>query len=80
MRADMGMTCADSYALAELFVRWGCLCCFNHMGCCQTQASVRVLDCPLVLSLRVWHSVNIVVCTPLTENMPGPSATKPGDV
>jgi aminopeptidase len=26
------------------------------------------------------HSINIVVSTPLTENMPGPSATKPGDV
>ncbi|KAF5311260.1 hypothetical protein D9758_018499 [Tetrapyrgos nigripes] len=24
--------------------------------------------------------VNLVVCTPLTENMPGPSATKPGDI
>ncbi|ESK95549.1 leucine aminopeptidase [Moniliophthora roreri MCA 2997] len=24
--------------------------------------------------------VNIVTCTPLTENLPGPSATKPGDV
>lgn len=26
------------------------------------------------------HSTNIVVSTPLTENMPGPSATKPGDM
>ncbi|KAF8630945.1 hypothetical protein AX17_005302 [Amanita inopinata Kibby_2008] len=24
--------------------------------------------------------INLVVCTPLTENMPGPSATKPGDI
>lgn len=26
------------------------------------------------------YSVNLVVTCPLTENMPGPSATKPGDV
>jgi hypothetical protein len=25
-------------------------------------------------------SINLVVVTPLTENMPGPSATKPGDM
>jgi len=24
--------------------------------------------------------INLIVCTPLTENMPGPSATKPGDI
>ncbi|ESK96453.1 leucine aminopeptidase [Moniliophthora roreri MCA 2997] len=24
--------------------------------------------------------VNLIVCTPLTENLPGPSATKPGDI
>jgi cytosol aminopeptidase len=24
--------------------------------------------------------VNLVVVTPLTENMPGPAATKPGDI
>src|SRR6266545_1169742 len=30
--------------------------------------------------LIVPQSINIVVSTPLTENMPGPSATKPGDM
>ena len=26
------------------------------------------------------HRTNLVVSMPLTENMPGPSATKPGDM
>lgn len=26
------------------------------------------------------HSINLTVVTPLTENLPGPSATKPGDI
>ena len=34
---------------------------------------------PNCLQLLLF-SVNLVVTTPLTENMPGPSATKPGDM
>lgn len=30
--------------------------------------------------LCTMFSINLVVVTPLTENMPGPSATKPGDM
>lgn len=30
--------------------------------------------------MALIYSVNLITLTPLTENMPGPSATKPGDI
>lgn len=29
---------------------------------------------------RLQLPINLIVATPLTENLPGPSATKPGDM
>jgi len=41
-------------------------------------AATAVSSALAIAKLRI--PVNLVVCTPLTENMPGPSATKPGDI
>jgi aminopeptidase len=34
----------------------------------------------MVITVLMSNSINIVTITPLTENMPGPAASKPGDM
>ncbi|KAF8882580.1 cytosol aminopeptidase family, catalytic domain-containing protein [Infundibulicybe gibba] len=45
----------------------------------EVSGAAAVVSAALAIAqLRI--PINLIVCTPLTENMPGPSATKPGDI
>ena len=45
----------------------------------QTGGAATVVATALAIA-QLQLPVNLVVATPLTENLPGPSATKPGDM
>jgi len=45
----------------------------------QTGGAATVVASALAIA-QLQLPINLVVVTPLTENLPGPSATKPGDV
>ena len=84
MRGDMGTINSSIMRFAKLMgvldARWCCYCCLHCLGCCATPIAVRTNNYPLPLFIDEFRRINLVVTTPLTENMPGPSATKPGDV
>ncbi len=63
--------------------------CRRRCGCrvggschCEAPSSVRsTCNCLLEdVNNIVFFSINLVVVTPLCENLPGPSANKPGDM
>ena len=45
----------------------------------QTGGAAAVVASALAIA-RLQLPINLIVATPLTENLPGPSATKPGDM
>ena len=45
----------------------------------QTGGAATVVASALAIA-RLQFPINLIVATPLTENLPGPSATKPGDM
>lgn len=82
MRADMGRVSAknSSWLNSILQYRW-CRCrrCI-YTGHRATQATVRCLGTRQLTALDYFARINIIALTPLCENLPGPSANKPGDV
>lgn len=85
MRGDMG-GCSSWLSVRharKLIVirRWRCGRCVSGSCHCEAPSSVRshaISD--LKTYNLVFFSINLVVVTPLCENMPGPSANKPGDM
>ena len=85
MRADMGMsqivtrsihalTCCGLQVVLQLWSPLpGRLPHFRFRKCWYILLVTPIHQCLLI-------SVNMITVTPLTENMPGPSATKPGDM
>jgi len=82
MRADMGEYWPFVGLARKLMVicRWCCGGCVGGSCHCEAPSSV----CPHATSgLKTYNLVfriNLVVVTPLCENLPGPSANKPGDM
>ena len=82
MRADMGEYWTFAGLAHELIVIYrrrcgGCVGCSCY---CEAPSSVRPHTSGLKVYNLVFFSINLVVVTPLCENLPGPSANKPGDV
>lgn len=88
MRGDMGMShvcewrmqpLGDTYHLPQAVLQPS----FPRLGLSLSSNSRMIhpsLVCNSLINAVHHNSVNLVVVTPLTENMPGPSATKPGDM
>jgi hypothetical protein len=87
MRGDMGKILRKTWEImngTQPDNRWCRCCCLIHVGDCSAQASVRIFgtNTPTAnFAKSAFHArVNVVAFTPLCENLPGPSANKPGDV
>ena len=66
MRADMG-TCWTSPG-------------FNSFPLTSRIGGAATVVASALAIAQLQLPINLIVATPLTENLPGPSATKPGDV
>ena len=84
MRGDMG-TCRTSDTDAPCahvsLASWGCDRIRDRARYRQAPGPVRAyppVHCARTHTARVC-SINLIVLTPLTENLPGPTANKPGD-
>ena len=83
MRGDMGECWPFAGFALKLIVicRWRCGGCVGGSCHCEAPSSVRPHATSDLRSYNlVFFSINLVVVTPLCENLPGPSANKPGDM
>jgi succinate dehydrogenase/fumarate reductase-like Fe-S protein len=83
MRGDMGECLSFTVLARKLIViyRWRCGGCVCGSCYCEAPSSVRPhATSDLKTYNVVFLSINLVVVTPLCENLPGPSANKPGDM
>ena len=83
MRGDMGECWSFVELVRKLIVtyRWCCGGCVGGSCNCEAPSPVRPhATHDLKTYNLVFFSINLVVVTPLCENLPGPSANKPGDM
>jgi hypothetical protein len=83
MRGDMG-ECGPFAGLERKLIvvcRWRCGSCVGGSCHCEAPSSVRPHPTSDLKTYNlVVFSINLVVVTPLCENLSGPSANKPGDM
>lgn len=93
MRGDMGKLTPLPFFRSSSKESCGSYLYTRYRWCCdgrllytshrQIEGPVSSIDSPWII-LRsyqpIFHSINLITVCPLTENMPGPSATKPGDM